>query len=175
MPFVLFLVACATVTPAPAPAPAPAAAPAPDAPPVVVEAAATVPYGDELAFCVEETNRYRKRAGKPLLTRSSELEAFAAAGAAVDAKAKQAHRHFSHVAYPHPYREMGENEIPWWPERQHGSVRDIIKFGLAGMWDEGPGGGHYENLVGNFTRVGCGIHVADGAVTVVQDLLRPPE
>jgi hypothetical protein len=158
--------------PEPAAPPEPATAPEPAPPPAVVEAAARA--DGDLAFCVEEVNRYRRRAGKVLLDRSTELDAFAAEGARVDSRARRAHRHFSTVTYPHPYVEMGENLIPWWPEKQYGTVREIIRVGLKGMWDEGPGGGHYENLVGNFTHVGCGIHIENGEVTVVQDFLRPP-
>jgi uncharacterized protein YkwD len=130
---------------------------------------------DDLQFCVDEVNRYRKKAGKPPLQRSPELEAFAAEGAAADTRARTPHRHFSRVPYPRPFSEMGENVIPWWPLKQYGSVREIMRVGTSGMWDEGPGGGHYENLVGNFTHVGCGIHVANGEVTVTQDFLRPPD
>ena len=138
-------------------------------------AAPAAPPPDDLTFCVDETNRYRKKAGKPPLQRSAELETFAAEGAAADAKARRPHGHFSRVAYPHPYREMGENVIPWWPLKQYGSVREVIRQGLSGMWGEGPGGGHYENLVGNYTEIGCGIHIANGEVTVTQDFLLPPE
>ncbi len=148
--------------------------PPPPAPPAVEMAAEPPRADDDLTFCIDEVNRYRKRAGKPLLRRSAQLDAFAADAARVDSEARRPHKHFSTVAYPHPYREMGENEIPWWPQRQHGSVRDIIRYGLAGMWDEGPGGGHYENLVADYTLVGCGIHIQNGEVTVVQDFLRPP-
>ncbi len=41
--------------------------------------------------------------------------------------------------------------------------------GLAGMWAEGPGGGHYENMRGPYTEVGCGVFVNGVDITVVQD------
>jgi uncharacterized protein YkwD len=129
--------------------------------------------GGDLVFCVDEINRYRKLAKLPLLRRSADLEAYAAAGAAIDAKARQAHHHFSTTTYPHPFREMGENEIPWWPAQQYGTTRDVIRAGTKSMWDEGPGGGHYQNLIGSYTQVGCGIHMANGEVTVVSDFLLP--
>jgi len=140
----------------------------------VTVAAAPAAKRDDLGFCVDEINRYRARAKAPALQRSTELEAFAAEGAKADSAARRAHHHFSRVAYPHPYREMGENEIPWWPVAKEGGVAEVIRAGLAGMWGEGPGGGHYENLVGRFTHVGCGIHIAGDEVTVVMDFLRPP-
>ncbi len=165
----LLLLGCGASAPEPGNVRVPV--PPPESAPVVLAAA---PKGDALAFCVDEINTYRARAKKPALQRSPELESFAADGAKSDAAARQPHHHFSRVAYPHPYREMGENEIPWWPRAQYGSVEEIIRAGLAGMWAEGPGGGHYENLVGKFTQVGCGIHVAGDEVTVTMDFLRPP-
>lgn len=166
----LFLFGCASAAPVPAPVPVlvPAPVPAPVAIPVAAKPA------DDLAFCVDEINKYRARGKKPALQRSAELESFAAEGAKADSAARQAHHHFSRVAYPHPYREMGENEIPWWPRAQYGSIEEIIRAGLDGMWAEGPGGGHYDNLVGKYTHVGCGVHVAGDEVTVVMDFLRPP-
>ena len=165
----LLLLGCGAAVPDPVSVAVPVAV----AEPVTVAAAAPAKK-DDLELCVEEINRYRGRAKKPALVRSAELEEFAAAGAKADGAARQAHRHFSRVAYPHPYREMGENEIPWWPLAQYGGVAEVIRAGLAGMWGEGPGGGHYENLVGKFTYVGCGIHVAGDEITVVMDFLRPP-
>ena len=37
------------------------------------------------------------------------------------------------------------------------------------MWAEGPGGGHYETMKGNFNEVGCGLFVENGVVTITQD------
>jgi hypothetical protein len=48
------------------------------------------------------------------------------------------------------------------------------------MWAEGPGGGHYENMIGDYASLGCGVFIAthpglrpgaqDGdEITVVQD------
>ena len=36
------------------------------------------------------------------------------------------------------------------------------------MWAEGRGGGHYDNLAGGYTQVGCGVFVQADRVTVVQ-------
>ena len=36
------------------------------------------------------------------------------------------------------------------------------------MWAEGRGGGHYDNLAGRYTQVGCGVFVQTDLVTVVQ-------
>ena len=50
-----------------------------------------------------------------------------------------------------------------------GGVEPTIRQGLADMWAEGPGGGHYENMRGEYTELGCGIYIEDGSITVVQD------
>ena len=47
-----------------------------------------------LTFCVTETNRFRATLGLSPVTRSSALEAYAAAGAQEDGLAHVAHQHF---------------------------------------------------------------------------------
>ena len=69
-------------------------------------------FATELEFCGTETNRYRATLGLPPLTRSSDLEAYAAAAARQDG-----------------------NELPWWPRT---SVRTVIQQGLATMWAGDP-------------------------------------
>ncbi len=118
-----------------------------------------------LALCVDTINGYRASKGLAALTRSAELDAYAATAAESDDGTRQRHRHF--------YRTRGggiaraENEIPWWPLTS-GDPRDVIRDGTAAMWAEGPGGGHYENLIGAHTEVGCGVFVNGDRVTVVQ-------
>jgi uncharacterized protein YkwD len=125
-------------------------------------AASTLP--DDLAFCVTETNRYRARLGLPPLARSTELEALAAAGARQDGLAHQAHQHYKSAKLA--TKGIAENELPWWPGT---SVRSVIERGLASMWAEGPGGGHYENMRGPYSTVGCGVFVNGKEITVVQN------
>src|SRR5690606_31253499 len=121
----------------------------------------------ELVFCVEETNRYRAMLELAPLERSAALEAYAAEGARIDHESGQPHKHFSDtggggIAF-------AENEIPNWNVSQLGSVEEVIRAGLAQMWAEGPGGGHHDNMAGDYGTLGCGIHLAGGGVTVVQD------
>ena len=126
----------------------------------------SVSYVTELEFCVAETNQYRASIGRPALIRSIVLETYAATAAPYDRSARAAHRYFHKtngggVAF-------AENQIPAWPLPQFGSVREIIRSGLAMMWAEGRGGGHYDNIVGSYTQVGCGVFVQADVVTVVQ-------
>ena len=118
----------------------------------------------ELTFCVNETNGYRATQGLSALTRSSALETYAAAGAQEDGLAHAPHQHFRSTNGGGLAR--AENEIPWWSAT---SVHAVIQQGLAMMWAEGPGGGHYENMRGPYTQLGCGVFVNGNEITVVQN------
>jgi hypothetical protein len=122
----------------------------------------------QLQHCVDVINDHRARHGLAPLSRSRELEDCAMDGARSDAASGMAHDHFSRtggcgVAF-------SENEIPGWDLGMSGGVLGVIEDGTQMMMDEGPGGGHYENIVGANNSVGCGVHVtASGSVWVVQD------
>ena len=121
-------------------------------------------------FCLDETNRHRSANGKSALKRSSVLEVFADEGAQVDAQKKEPHSHFK--AKNGGGVARAENEIPGWMGWTLDAFKDnraIIQKGLQVMMDEGPGGGHYENILGAYTELGCGIYVNGKEVTVVQD------
>lgn len=127
---------------------------------------ATVSYASELQLCIDQTNQYRASVSRPALARSSALETYADAAARNDGTAHVGHQHFTRtngggVAF-------AENEIPWWPLNTLGSVRAVVEQGLAGMWAEGRGGGHHENMRGPYTEIGCGVFVNGNEVTVVQ-------
>jgi uncharacterized protein YkwD len=131
---------------------------------------------DDLQFCLDENNRYRATVGSPPLVRTAELDAFAAAGAQYDYDAMSAHKHFGDSHGAPGGNASGENEIPgWggWSIESQKSVRGVLEGGLKAMWDEGPGGGHYENMKNpKYTKFGCGIYVAPNAeqdVTVTMD------
>jgi uncharacterized protein YkwD len=147
------------------------AAPAPAAPePAAISGSK---LDAELAFCVSETNRYRASAGKKPLRRSSEMEAFAAEGARLDGNAHRAHHHFATGSFRGSYSGLAENELPWWPLSRYGSLREIMRQGIASMWGEGPGGGHHDNMLGDYAEMGCGIYIRGDEVTVVQDYREP--
>jgi uncharacterized protein YkwD len=132
---------------------------------------------DDLQFCLDENNRYRATVGSAPLVRSDTLYAFSDEGAKYDYDAMSAHKHFGDsMMIPGGASAAGENEIPgWggWSIKSQGSVHEVIVGGLKAMWDEGPGGGHYENMKNpKYTKFGCGIYVAPNAeqdVTVTMD------
>jgi uncharacterized protein YkwD len=122
----------------------------------------------DLRFCVLETNRYRAMVNRAEIEQSSALESYAAVAAEYDGT-----RHIAH-AYANLRNRDGafarmENEILWWPLINYGSVRAVIRQGIAAMWAEGPAGSHYRALTDpNTTLMGCGVFVGNGEVTVVQ-------
>jgi uncharacterized protein YkwD len=126
---------------------------------------------EELAFCVAETNRYRARHGKPPLRRSVELEAYAATGARYDTAARRPHKHFDDTRGGN--LAFAENEClsfhGWSLQFAGGSVRRAIIKCLRTFYDEGPGGGHHENMMGEYRTLGCGVYVARDGFSIVQD------
>ncbi len=65
--------------------------------------------------------------------------------------------------------QWGENEVVRWPYNLSPTVQSIIAQAIASFYGEGPGGGHYENIVGPFTQLGCGIYVDTNGMTIIQD------
>ena len=141
---------------------------------LTASSAAPAQRDDDLAFCVAETNRYRARHGMPPLRRSAELEAYAATGARYDTAARIPHKHFDDT--PGAHLAYAENEClsfqGWSLQFGGGSVRGTIVQCLRTFYDEGPGGGHHQNMMGEYGTVGCGVHVVGGGVTIVQDFGR---
>jgi uncharacterized protein YkwD len=139
----------------------------PAAPDSIASVNGTYDVTADAAFCVTEVNRLRSSVGKPPLTRSDQIENFSHEAARVDGDAHETHKFFRQTNGGGVAR--AENEIPWWALSRYGSVRNIIRDGLANEWSEGPGGSHWENITGNYTEVACGIAIKDGEVTVTQD------
>lgn len=120
-------------------------------------------------FCVSETNRYRAMAGKSAVQRSAAIEAYADEGAEHDFNTSP-HDHFAStngggIAF-------AENECPHqlgWTLSPGEDINAVVGQCIKAFYDEGPGGGHYENMMGAYTKVGCGIFESGGRITIVQD------
>jgi uncharacterized protein YkwD len=128
-------------------------------------AGASVNLSANLSYCADEVNRYRASVGRPPLTRSADLEAFAAQAAQNDGVSHQAHHWFA-MTNGGGKTSKAENEILWW---QGYGVQSVIEQGLQQMWNAGPNGEHYDIMVGGFSQIGCGIFVNGSEVTVAQD------
>lgn len=124
----------------------------------------TAGLGADMAFCVDEINRYRTSVGRPPLARSQSLETFATDAAQKDAGVRIAHQHFRDTNGAGV--SQAETEILWWKDQP---VHDVVQKGLAQMWRVGPGGEHYDIISGPYTQVGCGAFISNGEVTVSQD------
>lgn len=119
--------------------------------------------------CVTETNRLRELNGKPALAHSAELEAYADEGAMVDFDS-DAHTHF--ITTQGGGIAFAENECPQqgnWRLEPGGDMSALVVECIAAFYSEGPGGGHYDNMMSNNTKLGCGIYQVDTRVTIVQD------
>jgi uncharacterized protein YkwD len=120
-----------------------------------------------LEFCVKETNRLRAMNGRAPVERSKQLEDFANSGARIDHDGP-AHGHFKQA------RDSGiafaENECRRWSlDQSGGDMKKLVELCIAAFYAEGPGGGHYENMLGAYRAVGCGIFQSGTDVTIVQD------
>ena len=122
----------------------------------------------EASFCVSEINRLRATVGAPALAQSGTVVAFSNEAAQIDGAAHETHKHFRETNGGRG-ASRAQNEIPWWNLSDWGSVRTVIRQGLATEWAEGPGGSHYENMTGRYTEVACGISIKNNEVTVTQD------
>ncbi len=121
-----------------------------------------------LQFCLSEINRYRATLNRAALQQSSSLDDYAATAAEFDGSRHNAHAYANSTNFSGGYVRF-ENEIPWWSLRIYGSVRAVIRQGLATMWAQGPTGEHYQTMTHPATReFGCGVYLGNGEVTVVQ-------
>ncbi|MBS1121502.1 MAG: hypothetical protein H6Q90_3730 [Deltaproteobacteria bacterium] len=122
-------------------------------------------------FCVAETNRYRSMNGRAAVQRSTELESFADTGAMIDF-AGAPHDHF--VQTSGGGISFAENECPHWGLQQQGGgdMQQLVAACIAAFYSEGPGGGHYENMLGDYGTLGCGIFQSGSDVTIIQDFGR---
>jgi hypothetical protein len=116
----------------------------------------------DLEFCREETNRYRQQQGRPAVALSESLSERARAAAEYDHATGRAHDYF----LSHPLGGA-ENEVLRW---SGSNVRQTMTAAIAGFSSEGPSGGHWQNLMGPYREVGCGVATGGGQITFVQNL-----
>ena len=133
----------------------------------MIDAPAGMPTA--LQTCVSETNRYRAMNSKPAVAESSTLEAYAATGAMYDFT-NGPHAHFTSTSGGGI--AFAENECPQqgnWQVQPGQSQSQVVVACVAAFYAEGPGGGHYTNMMGPYASLGCGIYQQGTAITIVQD------
>jgi len=113
--------------------------------------------------CVATINEYRKTKGLPAYERWDTAESCSDGQAKSDGSTGTAHGAFPRCG------EHAQNECPGWP----GPPATMIPQCLKAMFGEGPGGGHYEAMMGKqYTKVSCGFATApDGQIWAVQNFL----
>ncbi|MGM0556096.1 MAG: CAP domain-containing protein [Myxococcota bacterium] len=126
-------------------------------------------WGEEQTFCVDYVNQLRASVDEPALERSGDLENCATAAAIEDARTGEPHGRFLRTNGC-GYQAFAETEVPGWSLARYETVERVISQSADVMFSEGPGGGHYEIITGDYTKMGCGIHVTeDDAVWVVHN------
>jgi hypothetical protein len=118
-----------------------------------------------MAYCVDTMNAYRATIGRAGMIRDGRLEQIAMNAAKQDYLARVPHQHFlqtSGEGYALAENEFGTSVS------HYGSVRGALDFGIKAFWAEGPGGGHYQNIVQN-SRAGCGYYLDGDTIYVAAD------
>lgn len=122
-------------------------------------------YGDARIRCVDRTNALRASKGLKPIPRLASAEPCVDGQAKSDAESGKAHGAFDACLDQVKWRGAGQNECPG-----YSSVESALGGCLDMMWAEGPGGGHYDNMVGNSTHTACGFHTTPaGEVWMIQD------
>jgi hypothetical protein len=130
------------------------------------------PSNDAHQRCVDLTNQLRATVGRPPVARSPQLEQYANEGAEYD-HTRSPHDHFQ--ATQGGGIAFAENECPHWDIGfGNGTVVGLVEACIQAFWDEGPGSGpahgHYNNMIGNYGTLGCGIYSPDNNdYTIIQD------
>jgi hypothetical protein len=122
-------------------------------------------YATARVRCVERTNELRATKGLAPLPRLAKAEACVDAQAKADSESGEPHGAFNACLDQVVWRQAAQNECPGYP-----NVESALGDCLDSMWAEGPGGGHYDNMVGDSTHTACGFHTTpDGEVWMIQD------
>jgi len=123
-------------------------------------------YGDARIRCVDRTNSLRASIGLAPIPRLASAEPCADGQAKSDSESGKAHGAFDAcLNQVEKWKGVAQNECPGYR-----SVESTLGGCLDMMWAEGPGGGHYDNMVGGSTHTACGFYTTpEGKVWMVQD------
>jgi uncharacterized protein YkwD len=148
-----------------------------EAPPPPPRPADPLPNDALVKYNLDRLNQYRARAGVAPLLYDAKISAFALAGSKQLARDHAPHAHFREHAEGAPgfgsrsAENQGDpNGVPPLAQDDLGSGRKQIATMLQMMIDEGPGGGHHDNMLNpKYRRAGIGIHRPDGALYLTND------
>jgi hypothetical protein len=152
---------------APPPAPPPIPPPAPPGPtpsfppPAPPPPNASDPFARARQICVDRINGYRARLSRAPVARDPSGEPCADEQSRLDGRSNSAHGTFGRCS------ERAQNACPNYP----GPLEESLVRCLDQMFAEGPGGGHYENIINaKYTRAFCGFEaMSGGRFWMIQD------
>ncbi|GAC1353193.1 MAG: hypothetical protein NVSMB1_24080 [Polyangiales bacterium] len=130
-----------------------------------------------VSYNVERINQYRKSAGAPPLLYDARISSFALEGSKQLAVDHKPHAHFAAKAKSadafasRSAENQGDwNGVPALDSDPVVSGKKQIDWMLKIMFDEGPGGGHYENMLNPmYARVGIGLFTVAGKLYMTND------
>ena len=135
--------------------------PAPPAPP---RPADHWPGDPIVKYNVDQVNAYRARGGLPPLLYDARMSAFATTGSQRLARDHVPHANFAeHASAQHFGSRSAENQgdpggVPVMDRDPWRNAQKQVDIMLKLMMDEGPGGGHYDNIMNpKLRRIGVGI------------------
>lgn len=149
-----------------------------EAPPPPPRPADPYPADPIVKYNVDRVNQYRASVGQPPLLYDAAISAFARQGSERLARDHVAHANFAEHAKGAPgfgsrsAENQGDpNGVPALdPNPQRNTMRQVDVM-LELMWREGPGGGHYDNMVNpKMRRIGIGIVYVQGRMYMTNDL-----
>jgi len=147
------------------------------APPPPARPADPMPSDPLVHYNVELLNQYRARGGVAPLKYDAKISAFALAGSKELARDHEPHAHFKREGEGAPgfgsrsAENQGDpNGVPPLANDAVASGKKQIAIMLKMMFDEGPGGGHHDNMMNpKLRRVGIGIYEPGGTLFLTND------
>lgn len=135
------------------------------------------PHDPLVRYNVEQINRYRSAKGLGPLLYDAKVSAFARQGSERLSRDHAAHAHFAANARGAPGfgSRSAENQgdpagVPSLDADPGRNGRKQVDLMLKLMMDEGPGGGHHDNMMNpRFRRVGIGLVYAGGKLYMTND------
>ena len=135
------------------------------------------PSDPRVKYNVDLLNAYRAKAGVGPLLYDAKISAFALDGSKQLARDHEAHAHFAASAAGAPGFGSRSAENQGDPSGVRAMDADPVTSGkkqiailLEIMMNEGPGGGHYDNILNaKYRRVGVGLHESAGRLYLTND------
>lgn len=120
------------------------------------------PFAQARQSCVDRINAYRARVRAAPVARDPAGEPCADEESRLDARSNRAHGSFGRCG------ERAQNACPNYPGK---STEEVLAKCLEQMFDEGPGGGHYDNMTNTkYTKAFCGFEsLGGGRIWTVQN------